>query len=103
VAGGTIVAVTLLAAVAIGIYVAISSLYFIGTDQQGRVALFRGVPYVLPFGVDLYSKAYTSGVSAASLPPARRDALLDHKLRSHDDATDLLRQLELGRLRPAAS
>jgi len=29
-----------------------------------------------------------------TLPAARRKRLLDHTLRSHDDAVDLLRELE---------
>jgi hypothetical protein len=29
---------------------------------------------------------------------ARRQKLVDHTLRSHDDASDLIRELELGRL-----
>ena len=46
----------------------------------------------------LYRTQYRSGIPASSLPPARRESLLDHKLRSHSDATDLVRQLELGQL-----
>ncbi len=49
-------------------------------------------------GIDLYSTQYRSGVPAASLSPERRQTLLDHKLRSHADAVDLVRQLELGQL-----
>jgi hypothetical protein len=38
------------------------------------------------------------GVSASTLPSARRQALLDHSLRSESDAAQLMRQLELGQL-----
>jgi hypothetical protein len=34
----------------------------------------------------------------AQLPRSRRRQLLDHQLRSNDDARDLARQLELGQL-----
>lgn len=88
----------LLAAVGIGLYAGINSVYFVGTDGQGRVALYRGLPYDLPLGVSLYQTEYRTGIPASSLAPARRDALLDHKLRSHSDAVDLVRELELGRL-----
>jgi len=88
----------ILAAIVIGVIAGINSVYFVGTDDEGRVALFRGVPYELPLGVDLYSVQYRSGIPAASLTPERRNALLDHKLRSRSDAVDLVRQLELGRL-----
>ena len=39
---------------------------------------------------------YESGVPAASLAARQRDAVTGHKLRSHDDAHDLVRQLEQG-------
>ena len=69
-------------------------IYFVGTDDQGRVALFRGVPYELPLGVDLYSEQYAIGISAASLPPARRAVIVDHRLRSKADAVDLINDID---------
>jgi protein phosphatase len=94
----TLVLGAILAAIVIGVFAGINSVYFVGTDAEGRVALFRGVPYELPFGIDLYSVQYRSGIPAESISPARRQTLLDHKLRSHTDAVDLVRQLELGQL-----
>jgi serine/threonine protein phosphatase PrpC len=96
--GGLLVLATILGAIALGTYAGITSVYFVGTDDENRIALFRGVPYELPFGIDLYRTEYRSGVPAASLPVSRRQTLLDHKLRSHKDAVDLVRELELGRL-----
>jgi protein phosphatase len=86
------------AALAAGAYLALQSVFFIGTDQRGLVTVFRGVPYELPAGIKLYSSYYVSGVSASTLPPARRQALLDHAWRSESDAAGLIRQLELGQL-----
>jgi protein phosphatase len=63
------------------------------------VTLYRGLPYELPAGVRLYTTNFVSGVPAGTISAPRRDKLLDHRLRSHDDAKDLVRQLELGRLR----
>jgi protein phosphatase len=83
---------------AAGAYLALQSVYFIGTNQRGLVTMFRGVPYELPGGLKLYSSNYVSGVSASTLPGSRRQALLDHSLRSEGDAADLMRQLELGQL-----
>jgi PPM family protein phosphatase len=88
----------LLGAVGLGAYAGVNSVYFIGTDTTGRVTLFRGVPYELPLGIDMYSVQYRTGYPASSLAPERRDALLNHKLRSQADAVDLIRQLELGQL-----
>ncbi|HEX4838096.1 MAG TPA: hypothetical protein VFV03_06190, partial [Solirubrobacteraceae bacterium] len=92
---GALVVVGMLAA---GAYLALQSVYFIGTNQRGLVTMFRGIPYELPAGIELYTGDYVSGVSASSLPTTRRQALLDHSLRSERDAADLMRQLELGRL-----
>jgi len=83
---------------AAGGYLALQSVYFIGTNQRGLVTMFRGAPYELPGGLKLYSSDYVSGVSASTLPGSRRQALLDHSLRSEGDAADLMRQLELGQL-----
>jgi serine/threonine protein phosphatase PrpC len=91
----TLVVVGLLGA---GAWLALQSVYFIGTNQRGLVTMFRGVPYELPAGVKLYSVDYVSGVSASTLPAGRRQALLDHSLRSEGSAADLMRQLELGQL-----
>ena len=65
---------------------------------DGFVAMYRGLPYDLPAGIDLYSTNYISGVPVNEVPAARRATLLDHQLRSHDDAADLVRELEQGRL-----
>lgn len=87
-----------LGALAAGAYLALQSVYFIATNQRGLVTVFSGLPYELPGGIKLYSSNYVSGVSAARLSPQRRDALLDHSLRSEGDAATLMRQLELGQL-----
>jgi len=82
--------------VAIAAWVAAGSVYFIGASDDGFVAVYRGLPYDLPLGVDLYGESYVSGVPVRSVPRARRAALLDHTLRSRDDAADLMRSLETG-------
>lgn len=87
--------VGLLAAAA---YLALQSVYFIGTNQRGLVTMYNGLPYELPGKIKLYTSNYVSGVSAATLVPARRQALLDHSLRSEGDAAELMRELELGQL-----
>jgi PPM family protein phosphatase len=84
--------------VAIGAWMASQAVYFIGTTPDGFVAMYRGLPYELPAGLDLYSTNYVSGVPLSEVPAARRATLLDHQLRSHDDAADLVRAIELGRL-----
>jgi hypothetical protein len=68
--------------------------YFLGTDEGGRVALFRGLPYELPFGIELYSEIYSAPVTLAALPSDRQDSVTEHELRSRDDAVSLIDDLE---------
>ncbi len=81
-----------------GGYLASRQLYFLGTNGQGIVTVYRGFPYDLPGGIHLYETYYVSGVPAAEIPPDRRATLLNHKLRSQADATSLINTLELGQL-----
>lgn len=94
----SLIALAVLGVVVAGAWVASQSVYFIGTNSRGLVTLYRGVPYELPGGIKLYTSDFVSGVSAASLAPVRRRTLLDHSLRSENDAGSLLRSLELGQL-----
>jgi PPM family protein phosphatase len=95
---GVAVALVVLGSIAAGAYLAVQSVYFIGTNARGLVTLYRGVPYQLPGGVKLYRSDYVSGVSAATLSPVRRGTLLDHSLHSQAKASSLIRSLELGQL-----
>ena len=74
--------------------------YFVGVDaERGRaVTIYRGVPYELPGGVRLYERFYPSGVTIDAVPAERRGIFTDHKLRSRDDAEDLVIALERGEL-----
>jgi protein phosphatase len=81
-----------------GGYLATRQLYFIGTNQQGIVTIYRGLPYSLPAGLRLYETFYTSGVPASVLSAARRDSLLNNNLRSQSDATSLVMDLETGKI-----
>jgi protein phosphatase len=93
-----LVGLALVAALITGLYVASRQAYFVATNDAGLVTLYRGVPYDLPFGLKLYSEEYASGVPVRAIPRVRRSRVLDHELRGHDDAFDLVRQLERGKL-----
>jgi PPM family protein phosphatase len=86
--------VLVLAAVAFGAWYANRQIWFLGTDESGRVSLYRGAPYELPFGIDLYSQRYTSPIQTGSLPARRQDAVTGHKLRSRSDAVSLIEDIE---------
>jgi protein phosphatase len=87
-----------LAGVVGGLYALSRQVYFIGTNDAGLVTLYRGVPYELPLGVELYEEEYPSGVPARAIPDRRRERVLDHEWRSREDAVDLIRALERGQL-----
>jgi len=96
--GAAVLVLAVLALVGAGAYIALQSVYFIGTNDRGLVTVFRGVPYRLPGSLALYSSDYVSGVSASTVAPQRRQKLLDHSLRSEANAASLIRSLELGQL-----
>ncbi len=79
-------------------YLALQSVYFIGTNGRGLVTLYQGLPYRLPGNLTLYSSQYVSGVSASTLSPEQRRKLLNQSLRSEGDAGGLIHSLELEQL-----
>jgi PPM family protein phosphatase len=87
--------------IALGGLVALRSVYFLGTDEQGFVAVYRGLPYELPLGVELYQENYVSPITSERVPAGRRGVVTSHDLRSQEDAYDLVRRLELGQVQAA--
>jgi protein phosphatase len=83
-----------LGALAFGAWYGNRQVWFLGTDQSGRVALYRGLPYELPFGIELYEERYASPIQTASLPSRRREAVTGHDLRSRGDAVSLVEDIE---------
>ncbi len=93
-----VLAVLLAIVVAAGVQ-AIRAVYFVGVDERDRtITIYRGVPYELPFGIDLYTRYGGTGVTIDAVPPTRRDTFTDHKLRSRDDAEELVIALERGQV-----
>jgi hypothetical protein len=75
--------------------------WFVGTNDTGQVTLYRGLPYELPLGIDMYSVQRTSSVPASAIADRRqRNYVLDHHARGKGDSEDLLRQIESSYLRP---
>jgi protein phosphatase len=94
----TAATVIVLGALGVAGWLASRAVFFVGTDGSGMVTVYRGLPWDLPAGVHLYERYYVSGVPAGAVPTARRDQLLDHRLRSRDDVKSLISELELGQL-----
>ena len=79
-------------------YLILDKFFFVGTNNSGLITLYKGAPYDLPFGVTLYSQQHVSAVPARTICAQQRKRILDHQLRSKGDATDLVQQVETGRL-----
>jgi protein phosphatase len=86
----------IVAALAFGAWYGNRQVWFLGTDDGGRVALYRGLPYELPLGLKLYDEHYASPVQTRALPGRRRDAVTGHDVRSREDAVSLLEEIERG-------
>jgi PPM family protein phosphatase len=99
----SLLGLALVAAALAGLYALSRQVYFVGTNDGGLVTVYRGVPYELPFGIDLYEEEYASGMPARAIPAGRRERVLDHEWRSREDAVDLVRALERGQLEGTAS
>jgi protein phosphatase len=84
----------IVAALCAAAWIGIRQVHFLGTDEGGRLALYRGLPYDLPLEVSLYSEVTSVPVQVDSLPEDRRDEATNHELRSEDDARSLLSDLE---------
>jgi serine/threonine protein phosphatase PrpC len=86
--------------VLVALWLATREVYFVGVDEQrgNEVTVYRGLPYDLPLGIELYSPVMPSGVTLESVPPARRKAFTDHKLRKREDAESLVRAAAQGSL-----
>ena len=94
----TAATLVVIGALAFAGWLASRAVYFVGTNSNGMVTIYRGLPWELPAGVHLYEEFYVSGVPAGIVPAGRRSSLIDHRLRSQDDAENLISELELGRL-----
>ena len=89
-----LVPLLIVAALLFGAWYGNRQVWFLGTDPAGRVALYRGVPYELPFGIKLYSERYSIPIQTESLPGRRQEAVSGHDLRSRSDAVDLIEEVE---------
>lgn len=88
------IGLAVLAVIAGGLFFASRQVWFLGTDSAGRVALYQGLPYELPFGMSMYEEKYSTAVQTGELSPQRQDSVTGHSLRSKDDATSLIEDIE---------
>ncbi len=93
-AAKVLAALVVVGAIAFGGWWGNRQAWFLATDDGGRVALYRGLPYELPFGVKLYQERYSAPIQTQSLPGRRREAVTGHDVRSESDAVSLVEEIE---------
>jgi PPM family protein phosphatase len=89
-----LVALAVLAILVGGAFLGLSRAYFVGAEEDGRVAVYQGVPWDLGGGARLYRARYVSQLRAAQLSPEERASLFDHSLISYDEARDRIAPYE---------
>ena len=92
-----------LGAIGVGAVLGARQIWFLGADDDGRITLYRGLPYDLPFGIELYSEVSSIPITLEALPEDRRAVVTEHELRSRDDAESLADDLEAAAREAAAA
>jgi len=92
-----------LGAIGVGAVLGARQIWFLGADDDGRITLYRGLPYDLPFGIELYSEVSSIPITLEALPEDRRAVVTEHELRSRGDAESLADDLEAAAREAAAA
>jgi serine/threonine protein phosphatase PrpC len=101
---GVVLTLLLLAVVAILVVLAfwgLAKAHFVGAAEDGRVAVYQGLPWDVGGGVSLYRARYVSDVRAVQLTADERRRLFDHDLTGYADARRRVAAYELGGLEGA--
>jgi serine/threonine protein phosphatase PrpC len=72
----------------------LANAHFVGAEEDGRLAVYQGLPYDVGGGVSLYRARYVSTLRAAQLSEDERRQLFDHDLMSYAAARDRLAPFE---------
>lgn len=75
-------------------FLGLSRAHFVGADEDGRIAVYQGLPWTLGAGLDLYRARYVSQLRAVQLTEGERAELFDHDLLSYDEARAELSRYE---------
>jgi PPM family protein phosphatase len=81
-----LVALAFVAAVIGGALYGLSRAYFVGSNEDGRIVVYQGVPFDVRDGVGLYRERYVSPLHTSQLSPEERAELFDHRLVSYSTA-----------------
>ncbi len=91
----------IIALILAGGWMATRAVYFVGTDPRDdrTIAIFQRAALRPAARASSSTNATpASGVTIDDVPPARRKTFTDHKLRSKDDAENLVVALERGQI-----
>ena len=72
----------------------LSRAHFVGATQDGRVAVYQGVPWDLVGDVKLYRETYVSRLLTVQLSPSERKSCFDHDLTGEQAAIARIRPYE---------
>ena len=72
----------------------LANAHFVGAEDDGRVAVYQGLPYDVSDGFPLYRPRYVSSLHAAQLTQEERAELFDHELMDYGAARDRLARYE---------
>jgi serine/threonine protein phosphatase PrpC len=72
----------------------LSRAHFVGATQDGRIAVYQGVPWDLVGDVKLYRETYVSRLLTVQLSPSERAELFDHDLTGEQAAIARIRPYE---------
>jgi len=82
----------------IGGLLAAQAVYFIGTDDNGQVTVFNGLPFALPAACACTRSTSSPGSRSPSSARSSATASFNNELRSQESATHLVSQLELDQI-----
>ncbi|MDQ3866082.1 MAG: Stp1/IreP family PP2C-type Ser/Thr phosphatase [Actinomycetota bacterium] len=91
---GVSIVLTFAAVLLLAAFWGLANAHFVGAEEDGRIAVYQGLPYDLGGGVSLYRARYVSTVRAAQLSQDERQRLFDHDLMSYAAARDRLARFE---------
>jgi PPM family protein phosphatase len=82
----SLLALVVILGLAAAAFWALGNAHFVGADEDGRVAVYQGIPWDLGGGLHFYRERYVSQLQAVQLDETERAELFDHDLVSYDDA-----------------
>jgi serine/threonine protein phosphatase PrpC len=90
----SLIALALVAVLVVVAFWGLAAAHFVGAEEDGRVAVYQGLPWDVAAGVSLYRARYVSELRAAQLSASERAALFDHDLMSYGNARDRVARFE---------